>query len=626
MFVSTIPEHKTGRKLIVFAEKYHNGIKYVARTVEKIGYLDELIQLYDDPIAHFKNIAAIKSEEIKEAKKNRHIDVEPHARLPFSDVSGAYNCMQNIGYAAISKILYELGIPQFIDARRKYLHLGYNLTAVLKLLIFERLLFPDSKRSNWFHKERYFDKMDFDLNSVYRSLSIIGSYRENLLIHLNNIMVEKYNRETTLMFYDVTNYYFEIDNEDSFRRNGVSKENKPTPIIQMGLFMDANGFPVTYDLYPGNTKDSKTFTPMTAQLRKQLQIKHVIFVADKGMMEGDNIADVITHHNGYVFSKAVRGASGDFQKYVKDPQGYIRYDAHGNKIADTDKETEVYFMYKVSNSAAPIYVKDIEGDTQKIKDFGQYRVIYWSRKYAQRAKLERAKAVEKAMYASHTNSKDVVNNNHGKNRYLKTEITDPKTGKIVKNYKAKTKMDFEQLEKDESLDGYNVIETNVTGWRAIVDAKGKETGEYEKDFGKEHRWLKKEGMFQLNKIVTPRDIIDMYKGLWKIEQTFRITKSELNTRPIYVSRKDRIDAHFLTCFISLLIVKILEQRTGYAYSTEELLTSLKNANVAKLDGSNFLTLYYDKTLQSLKETLGINFGQNMYTKAEIKKMIGDTKK
>ena len=248
---------------------------------------------------------------------------------------------------------------------------------------------------------------------------------------------------------------------------------------------------------------------------------------------------------------------------------------------------------------------------------GQYQIIFWSRKYAQRAQLDRAAAVQRAILASHSSSKEGIENKHGKNKYLKTEVRDPRTGEVIENYRAQMKFDYTRLDEDESLDGYYIIETNVIGWRPELD---------EGDFGTESRWLKDEGLFQLNRVLTPHDIIDMYRGLWKIEQSFRITKSELHTRPVYVSRKDRIEAHFLTCFISLLIIRILEHETDHEFSSEAILRSLQKAQVAQLDSSHFLTLYYDQVLRKLKDRLGIEFGRNIYTKADIRSMMGKTKK
>jgi len=626
MFVQVIPEKKTGRRLIVFVEGYREGGKVRQRTVRRIGYVDEFEHLYADPLVHFKAAAKKETAEMKEKAKPVMIELSPEARLPFHEDTGAYDCVSSIGYAAISKILYELGIPKFVDSRRKNLNISYNLTAVTKLLVYERILHPDSKRAAWFNKGRYFEKMDFDLNAVYRSLSILNKYRDDLLVHLHLAMVDRFQRKATLLFYDTTNYYFEIEDEDTLRMKGVSKEHRPLPLVQMGLFMDSNGFPVTYDLFPGNTNDGKTFTPMSQKVRDKLGMVHIIFIADSAMMSGSNVADIILNHNGYIFSKSIRNADKDMKNFARTPEGYVRFDDKGNKIGEKDTLTEVSFMYKTSNGVTDLNVKDVNGKKKKVDGIGQYEIVFWSRKYEQRAKLDRAKSVERALAASHTKSKDVLDNNHGKNKYLKTLIKDPETGKATDKYDAQVQFDFAKLEEDESLDGYYILETNVVGWKPILDVKGKETGKFEGDFGKENRWLAKEGQFQLNRMVEPTDIIEMYRGLWKIEESFRITKSELHARPVYVSREDRIQAHFLTCFISLLIVRILEHKLGGEHSNEQMLESLRRANVAKLDGRHFMTLYYDSVLQKLKEKLGIGFGRNVYTKEDIRKMLGDSKK
>jgi len=626
MYAQTLLEKKTGRHLIMFVEGYRENGKVKHRTIERIGYVDEFTDLYDDPIAHFKQVAKEKTKEKQERQKAVVVELMPEAILPFDPDTDSYDCVKNIGHAAISKIFHTLGIHKFLDDRRKYLDISYNLTAVVKLLVYERIIAPDSKRAAWLGKNKYFDKMDFDLNAVYRSLSILPRYRDDLLKHLHKHMVDVYHRDSTLLFYDVTNYYFEIDNEDAFRRKGVSKQHRKTPIVQMGLFMDTAGFPVTYDLFSGNTNDSITFTPMSKAVREQLEMEHIIFVADKAMMSGDNVAEVITHHNGYIFSKSVRGATDLLKDTVRNSEGYLKYDAAGDPINDTDTETTVSFMYKVLDEVKDTYVKDTEGNKHTVTGVGHYQIVYWSAKYAQRAKIDRLAAVEKALAATQSKSKDVIDNNHGKNKYLKTQVYDKKTKQQLASYDAKVVFDFKKLEEDESLDGFYVIETNVTGLRQQVDARGRGTGVVESSFDRQSRWLEKEGMLQLNRIVEPLDIVDMYHGLWKIEQTFRVTKSELDARPVYVSRKDRIEAHFLTCFISLLMVRILEHELDHEFSSEQIITSMKKANVVELNSTTFKTLYYDKTLQKLKDALDIDFGMNVYTRAGIRKMLAAAKK
>jgi transposase len=626
MFVQTSPPDKAGRVLMYYARSYRENGKPKQETVERIGYIDEFTHLYDNPLAHFKQIAKEKTKALQEQRKSVSIELAPEALLPFDSETGSYNCVKNLGHAAISAIFHRLDIHTFLDRRRKYLDISYNLTAVMKLLVYERILHPGSKRAAWANRTSYFDKMDFDLNAIYRSLSILPRYRKDLLQHLHHKMVELYDRDSTLLFYDVTNYYFEIDNEDSFRKKGVSKEHRKTPIVQMGLFMDGKGFPVTYDLFAGNTNDCTTFSPMSESVRAQLGQSHLIFVADKAMMSGDNIAKVITHHNGYIFSKSVRGGTDVLKQTVRDAAGYRKFDENGQLIAEADTKTPVEFMYKVLDEAKDTSVKNQEGNTVRVKGVGHYQIVYWSAKYAKRAQLDRQAAVEKAMVASHSRSKDVVDNNHGKNRFLKTQVYDPETNKQLKDYDAKVVFDAQQLDQDQSLDGYYVIETNVTGLRPYVDAKGRVTEKLEPQFSRSSRWLKKEGMLQLNRRIEPMDIVDMYHGLWKIEQSFRVMKSELEARPVYVSRKDRINSHFLTCFISLLIVRILEHELDHEFSSEQIISSMRKANLDQLHPTTFKTLYYDNVLKRMKETLHIEFGMNLYTRAAIRNMLAATKK
>ncbi len=626
MFVQTAPKNKDGRILMYYAEGYRENGKVKQRKVERIGFIDEFEHLYDDPLSHFKKLAKQKTKEKQEASKPVTITLEPDGRLPFDEDTGAYDCVKNIGHAAISQVFHSLGIHQFLDSRRHRYGCEYNLTAVMKLLVYERILAPGSKRAAWLGRGKYFDKMDFSLNDIYHSLSIFPHWRDDLLQLLHQQMVQQYDRDSTLLFYDVTNYYFEIDDEDDFRKKGVSKEKRKTPIVQMGLFMDDRGFPVTYDLFEGNMNDCQTFTPMSERVRSQLAMDHIIFVADKAMMSGDNVAEVITNHNGYIFSKSVRGGTDLLKNTVRDFDGYIRFDDGGNEIPSYDSDTPVSFMYKVLDEVKDTYVKNVEGKRRAVKGVGHYQIIYWSAKYAARAKVDRQAAVEKALAASQSKSKDVIDNNHGKNKYLKTQVYDKKTKQAIEEYDAKTVFDFEKLEEDESLDGFYVIETNVTGLRPVLDRKGHETGEIENVFDTKSRWLEKEGMLQLNRIVTPHDIIDMYHGLWKIEQTFRVTKSELKARPVYVARKDRIGSHFLTCFISLLIVRILEHELNHTHSTEQIIHSLRKGNVMELNSTTFKTLYYDPVLKDLHDTLGIDFGKNVYSRAQIRSMLAKTKR
>ncbi len=626
MHVSVIPEHATGKHLMQYVTSTRKGKKTKKTTEETIGYVEDFLDRYDDPVAHFKAEAKRITAERKAQQKTIGVELQPDARLPFDPDTHSFSREFNIGHAAISQVFHTLDLHTFFDRRRIKLDVQFNLTAVMKLLIYERILAPASKRATWKSRRRYFDKMDFNLNAVYQTLSHINPWTDDLIAHLHAKMVELYDRDTTLMYYDVTNYYFEIDEADDFRIRGICKEHRPLPIVQMGLFMDEQGFPVSFDLFPGNVNDCLTFEAMSEHARTLFEAKHLIFVADKAMLTGNNIADVILHHNGYVFSKSVRGGTKKLKQAVRDPHGYLRFAEDGKLIAPGDNETAVWSKYKILDEQKPTYVTNTDGKRVASSGVGHYQIIYWSRAYDKRAKAQRLEAVEHALDASSRQSKEVIDSNYGKNKYLMTMVYDPQTKKYTDNYKAKTEFDAAKLEEDESFDGFYVIETNVTGLRPFVDARGHETGELEPAFATPHRWLKEEGMLQLNRPIGPLDIITMYHGLWKIEQSFRVTKSELDARPVFLSLEDRIHSHFLTCFIALLILRILEHELDHEFSTEQIGTSLNQANVAEITGATYMTLQYDEVQKALKEKMGIPFGMNVYSRAAIKKMIAETKK
>ena len=253
----------------------------------------------------------------------------------------------------------------------------------MKMLVYSRLLFPASKKASYENREVFFEKTDYSLDDVYRCLTFLNKHRENLQIWLNDKIKGKYGRDTSLIYYDVTNYYFESDEQDDFKRKGVSKEHRPNPIVQMGLFMDNNGIPITYELFPGNTNDCLTYRPNFGRIKKQFALGRVISVADKGMTTGDNIWYTINAptKDGYAFSMSVRGADKSMKEYVLDEEDY--------QWLGTE--------YKRKSRRYPRTIHVTTTSEKKMdKTVDEKQVIFWSEKYAKRAKADRAAALVKA--------------------------------------------------------------------------------------------------------------------------------------------------------------------------------------------------------------------------------------
>ena len=239
-----------------------NTGKPKAKTVLSLGYLDKLEKEYEDPIAHFKEVARKMTEEEKSQKKLT-LSINMDEKL-----SVGTDNRKNFGYAAIMKIYHELGLDVFFKNKSRHENFKYNTNAIMILLVVARLLRPGSKKNAYEEKERYFERFNFSLADVYRSLSHFSKVATEFQRYLNSRITEKYGRNTKTIYYDVTNFYFEINEGDEFRKHGMSKENRRDPIVQMGLALDIDGIPLSYELFPGNTVDKETFRPVIGEIRR----------------------------------------------------------------------------------------------------------------------------------------------------------------------------------------------------------------------------------------------------------------------------------------------------------------------------------------------------------------------
>ena len=346
MFLKVCPSHK-GKIYLSFVQGYRdeNG-KVKQRTIQKLGYLDDLKKEFDDPISHFKEIAMKKTrEEITEYTiKN----------LSTKTIDNG-DSTKNLGYVIFKKIYNELDISSFLINKNKKLKIDYSLNDIFKLLVFSRILFPNSKLATYNNKEIFFDKFDFSEQDMYRSFDYLSSYKDELLTFLWNNTKGSYNRDTSISYYDTTNYYFEIayNDEDILnekgkiikkgqRKKGPSKEHRKTPIIQMGLLMDKNAIPMYYDLFPGNESEKLQMRPTLKKTKAKFGIDRTIIVADRGQNTSDNTVfiagkndDDCTNHDGYVYGQSIIGADKEFKEWALNQEDFLydkMYDESGNLI------------------------------------------------------------------------------------------------------------------------------------------------------------------------------------------------------------------------------------------------------------------------------------------------------
>lgn len=564
--------NRNGRIRLSIVDTYYDKQRKSTRqkTIESIGYLDELEKIYDDPIAHFQK----RVDELREEKKAHK------APISFTFYNSDKLCVgdnlrKNFGYSAFSKIYHELEIDKFLKRKQRTSKASYDANTIMKMLVYSRLLFPASKKASYDNREQFFEKTDYCLDDVYRCLTFLNKHKENLQVRMNDKIKEQYGRDTGLIYYDVTNYYFETDGQTDLLRKGVSKEHRPNPIVQMGLFTDNNAIPITYELFAGNTNDCLTYRPNFGRIKKQFDLGRVISVADKGMTTGDNIWYTINTpaKDGYVFSMSIRGADKSIKDYVLDENGY---EWLGEE-------------YKRKSRLYPRTISVTSNNGKKIKkQVDEKQVVFWSRKYAIRAKAEREATLSKARDLAKHPGKYTKATSHGAAKYIKKVDYDKETGEILT---ASSVLDINEdlIRKEEALDGYYLLLTS--------------------------------------EMDTPDDrIIDIYRGLWRIEESFKITKSELEARPVYVWTNEHIEAHFLTCFVALTLSRILEMKLEHKYSAGRILESLSKASCSLLQQNYYMFDYFDEVLKDIGNLMNIDFSKRVRTLGDIKQILADTKK
>jgi len=557
-----------GKKYLSIVQGYRDPLtkKSRAKTIKSLGYLEDLLKQYPDPIAHFKQVIAEMNEKAKLEKQQYTVNIDPNARIDG-------DTRKSIGYAPLSAIYHTLGLHTFLNNKARYTDFKFPLNDIMKTEVFSRILFPNSKKSTWENRHLFFEKNDYSLDDVYRCLTYLNKIKDDVQNHIHNKMVEKYGRTNELMYYDVTNYYFEIDEQDELRRKGVSKEHRPDPIVQMGLFVDAKGIPVTYRLFPGNTNDCETLIPFMRDIKRDYGIKKTITVADKGLNTGDNIAWNILAGDGYVYSQTVRGGHKELKDYVLDDNDYRKF-GERSKI-----KSRIY--------PREINVTDINGKKKKVR-IDEKQVVFYSEDYDKRAKAERESALQKARDMVNNPSKYNRATSYGAAKYIKNLEFDPKTGEVLTK-KSIPLFDEDKICEEEKWDGYYAIVTS-----------------------------------ELDK--TDEEIIEIYRGLWKIEESFKVTKSCLDARPVHVTRQDHIQAHFLICFVALVIIRLLENQLSNQFSAQKIADSLSKATGYFLSENFYHFGYTDDVLQKIEKTTGIPLCNKYLAVGEIKNIFAGTKK
>ena len=590
MFLKSTKQ-KNGRVNLSFVEGFRDPVTKKTRhkVIENLGYVDEYLDRYEDPQAHFREVALIRTQKLKEAETEKEI----HLGYVYANelMDEREDSMNHMGFLPLSSIYHELKLDQFIINRQRSMSMDYSLNDVMQLLVYTRVLSPGSKMASFQQKDNIARPFNCDWFDIYRALDYFAAFREELLLHLHEQVRINYNRRTHVVFYDVTNYYFEIDQEDEFRRKGFCKHNTRNPLVQMGLLLDADAIPITYCLFRGNTHDSQTMMPLLQETRTDYGLGRIITVADKGLNSGDNIAFLMSKGDGFIFSQKIRGATQDLQSYVFDPVGYVEKKGivkQADAWSEKDGNQDVPVFRMKSRFYPQEFWVTYADDTKRKIPLDVKQIVCYNELYARRQKHKRAEVLEKAQKIIANPKRYDKKEAGGALRYVRNIEYNPETGECV-NTKRIPYLDLDKVVEDEKYDGYYAIITSE------ID-------------------------------MPDHEVVKAYHELWEIEHSFRITKSDLESRPVHVSLKQRIEAHFLTCFIALLILRLLCKRLDGKYAPEQIIQSLRKYQVCFVKDNVFKATYHDHIIKDLGDALNLTLNRRFLRTGEIKQLVADSKK
>lgn len=500
------------------------GMSTKQRTIKDFGYLED----QEDPLAFM-----VMVEEFNANYRAKNVPL----RIEAAGTARMYskeNRKYNYGYKFLEAVYDLLKIDSFIkDYHGTHKFRGkYEPGNIFKFLVLLRILRPDSKRATFQLKNGFYGMVtEFTLPDIYRSLDLFAGFEVALQRYLNERIKETIGRDLTYAFYDVTNYYFEIDfpdGEEDLRKRGVSKEHRTDPIVAMGLFIDANGLPISMSIFPGNTSESLTLQPTMNDVKKSYGLGRLIVVADKGITTANNIDMIVNNGDGFVFSQILKGKKGKrYHDKLFEQSGWL-------------SNEDGTYKYR-------LFTEEYEGKNKEEKKVIRTRkvLLYWSKAEADMAKRKREEKLKKAARSVKNNAYSIKK---GIDEYTKETIIDKKTGVVLEDTKKLRSVDLEKAEKDAMYDGYFCIITS------------------ELDYDERKiRWA--------------------YNGLWQIEQSFKLLKSDLYARPVFVRNNEHIRAHFLICFVALLIIRIIQHRMKeQALSAERIARALNAATCQVLKG------------------------------------------
>ena len=558
--------NKKGTYLQIYESFYDLDRGHTAhKSYKPIGYVHELqAKGIDDPIAFYKEEVIKLNQELKAAKdskKAKQISDDSPEKL--------------IGYFPMKNINDKLSVKKYIDLMQTATDFRFNVFDMMSSLVYARLVQPCSKSKTFEDViPKLFDSYDFSLNQLYDGLEYIGCEYEKIIEIYNHQIQQLYKFDTSHTYFDCTNFYFEIDKEDTFRRKGPSKENRKEPIVGLGLLLDANQIPIGMKLFPGNQSEKPVIRNILQDLKKRNSVSgRTIQIADKGLNCTENIFHALKNGDGYIFSKSVKQLPEVEKTWVLLPNDYRDVKNANGEVLYRIKECVDAFEYKF---------RDSDTDREKRFKITEKRIVTYNPKLAKKQIYEINKEVEKARLLKASQAKKSEYGDSAK--YVIFTTADKKGNET--DGKIKVSMNEELIKKSLELAGYNMLVTSEI-------------------------------------TMNDKDVYDAYHNLWRIEESFRIMKSQLDARPVYLQKEDTIVGHFLICYLAVLLTRLLQFKIlKNNYCSEDIFEFIHDFRVAKISDRKYINLSRGTTfIKEFAAHCNMPLTSYFLNEGDIKKML-----
>jgi transposase len=576
-----LSKSKNATLLYVAKTIYVDG-KQRTKIVEKLGTYAELKEKLngEDPIEWAKKYIETLNQKEKEEAGEIIVKYSPIKAITKNDQRTF-----NGGFLFLQQIYYELGLHNICKEILVKYKATFDLNSVLSRLIYGRILFPCSKLATYELSTKFIEKPNFELQHVYRSLEVIAKEMDFIQssLYQNSLKISK--RKTGILYYDCTNYFFEIEQEEGLKQYGVSKEHRPTPIVQMGLFMDGDGIPLAFNINKGNTNEQLTLKPLEEKILSDFDLSTFVVCTDAGLASNSNRKFNTQGNRAFITTQSIKKLKENLKEWSIDSKGWRLSDS--TKIYDISKLDKLIDNMSSEDKAkarAKVFFKERWINEN---DLEQKLIVTYSIKYRDYQRSIRNAQIERAKKIIETNPKKIkkCNQNDYKRFIKKTNCT--VDGEIAE--KEILSIDTDIISVEEAFDGFYAVCTNLEDEAS--------------------------------------EIIKVNSQRWEIEECFRIMKSEFKARPVYLSRDDRIKAHFTTCFISLIIYRLLEKRLNEKYTCSEIIDQLQDMNFLEVKGDGYIPTYMRTDFtDDLHEAFGFRTDHEIVKINQMKKILKSTKK